>query len=95
VEKNCNCNDICVLGFARGQRNELCCKMAYRYCECKCADVTLSKETVSLKRFQMVQLIKRIFHSLSISNRKYDDLQPLSKMKLSHNVFEVLERTEI
>jgi len=56
VEKNCNCNDICVLRVAEGQRDELCCKTAYRNCECKCANVTSSEVKLSLKMFQNVQL---------------------------------------
>ena len=37
---NVNCNDICVLRVARGQRNGFCFKGAYRNCECECVNVT-------------------------------------------------------
>jgi hypothetical protein len=36
--KNCNSNDICVLGDGKGQRNELCFKTAYSNCECECVN---------------------------------------------------------
>jgi len=64
VEKNCNCNDICVLRVVRGQRNELCCKTAYRNCECKCADMTSSKGRLCLGLFESGQLKKRIICNL-------------------------------
>jgi len=40
-----------VLRVVKGQRDELCCKTAYRNCECKCADVTSSEGRLSLKIF--------------------------------------------
>ena len=90
MEKICNFNEICVLRVAKGQRNELCFKAAYRSCECKCANVTSSRARLCLELFQNVQLKKKVyFDSLPIPSppqKKYNVLLSSIKNKiLSHH----------
>ena len=51
----------CEVRVGKEQRNELCCKTAYRNCECKCANVTSSFVRLSLVLFQNVQLKRGLF----------------------------------
>ena len=80
-QKNCNFKDFFVLIVAKGQRNELCFKTSYRNCECKCVNVKSDRVRWCLELFQSGQLEKKIFYSVHISSRKYDDLQSLLNNK--------------
>jgi len=78
----CNCIDICVLRFGKGQHNDLCFKTSYRNCEIECVKVTWSGADCFWICFRVCSWKRAYFDSLLISNRKYNDLQSTLNNKI-------------